>query len=156
MKKLSITIGIAVITLLSWLFAYRPVPPFAGIVLTNVVSETVCETKDGTDARFFAEVENGIVLRVIVAQPEVLNTGKWGNPNRWVETCYGDKGNRKNYAGTGHIFDKTRDAFISPKPYESWELDETTAIWKAPKVYPTDGKRYKWDELNTNWKESNE
>ena|SRR3990167_2913379 len=122
-------------------------------LVPNVALETVCVSNDGTNARFFAEVENGVVLRVLVAQPEVLNTGRWGSPDRWVETCYGGEGERKNYGGKGHTFDKTRDAFIRPKPYASWELDETTARWKAPKPFPADGKDYRWDEPNINWKE---
>jgi hypothetical protein len=97
------------------------------------VSETVCQSNDGTGARFFAEVENGVVLRVIVAQPEVLNTGRWGDPRRWVETCYGDKGDRRNYAGVGYTYDKARDAFIPPKPHPNAVLDGVNLRWILPK-----------------------
>ena len=60
---------------------------------------------------------------------------------------------RKNYAGLGYTYDETRDAFIPPKPYASWVLNETTCLWDAPVAYPTDGKRYKWDEATTSWVE---
>ena len=60
---------------------------------------------------------------------------------------------RKNYAGLGYTYDALRDAFIPPKPYASWALNETSCLWEAPVAYPTDGKRYVWDELNTKWTE---
>ena len=60
---------------------------------------------------------------------------------------------RKNYAGLGYTYDALRDAFIPPKPYASWVLNETSCLWEAPVAYPTDGKRYVWDELNTKWAE---
>lgn len=60
---------------------------------------------------------------------------------------------RKNYAGLGYTYDALRDAFIPPKPYASWVLNETSCLWEAPVAYPTDGKRYVWDELNTKWTE---
>lgn len=60
---------------------------------------------------------------------------------------------RKNYAGLGYTYDALRDAFIPPKPYASWVLNEQSCLWEAPVAYPTDGKRYVWDELNTKWTE---
>jgi len=60
---------------------------------------------------------------------------------------------RKNYAGLGYYFDESRDAFIAPKPYASWILNEETCRWEAPTPYPTDGKLYTWDEDVTNWVE---
>ena len=59
---------------------------------------------------------------------------------------------RKNYAGKGFVYDYARDAFIPPKPYESWTLDANACNWVAPKNYPTDGKIYCWDEENQEWK----
>ena len=70
----------------------------------------------------------------------------------WIQTSY--NGNiRKNYAGIGYIYDGTRDAFIPPKPYPSWLLDETTCLWEAPVPMPApeDGERYRWDEATTSW-----
>lgn len=60
---------------------------------------------------------------------------------------------RKNYAGLGYTYDALRDAFIPPKPYASWVLNETSCLWEAPVAYPTDGKRYVWDETNNKWSE---
>jgi hypothetical protein len=58
---------------------------------------------------------------------------------------------RKNYAGIGYTYDETRDAFIPPKPFNSWILDEKTCLWNAPVVYPTDGNLYEWNEQTLNW-----
>jgi hypothetical protein len=60
---------------------------------------------------------------------------------------------RKNYAGLGYTYDAGRDAFIPPKPYASWLLNETTCLWDAPVPYPDDGNRYTWDEDTTSWVE---
>lgn len=62
---------------------------------------------------------------------------------------------RKNYAGIGYTYDSILDAFIPPKPYASWTLNEDTCLWDAPVAYPDDGKRYTWDEATTNWVEVN-
>ena len=61
---------------------------------------------------------------------------------------------RKNYAGIGYTYDAGRDAFIPPKPFASWLLNETTCLWDAPVAYPNDGKRYSWDEATTSWVET--
>lgn len=61
---------------------------------------------------------------------------------------------RKNYAGIGYTYDPQRDAFIPPKPFASWVLDETTCLWAAPTPMPTDGKMYRWDEDTTSWVET--
>lgn len=58
---------------------------------------------------------------------------------------------RKNYAGVGYYFDEARDAFIAPKPYDSWVLNEETCRWEAPTPYPTDGLMYQWVEADLNW-----
>ena len=60
---------------------------------------------------------------------------------------------RKNYAGIGYSYDQDRDAFVPPKPYPSWVLNEETCQWDAPTAEPDDGKRYEWDEPNTQWTE---
>jgi hypothetical protein len=68
----------------------------------------------------------------------------------WKQTSYnGNK--RKNYAGIGYTYDEQRDAFIPPKTYASWVLDEATCQWKAPVDMPTDGQMYSWDEATTSW-----
>jgi len=78
----------------------------------------------------------------------------------WKQTSYNTKGGvhllggipfRKNHAGIGYTYDEDRDAFISPKPFNSWILNEDTCLWNAPVAYPTDGKRYSWNETTQNW-----
>lgn len=60
---------------------------------------------------------------------------------------------RKNYAGIGCTYDADRDAFVAPKPYASWLLNETSCVWEAPTPMPVDDKRYTWDEATTSWVE---
>ena len=70
----------------------------------------------------------------------------------WIKTSY--NGNiRKNYAGIGYTYDEQRDAFIAPKTFNSWILNEETCCWEAPTPMPTDGKIYNWDEATTSWVE---
>jgi hypothetical protein len=104
----------------------------------------------------FAEINSdNIVQRVIVAEQNFINSGAVGDSFNWVQTSY--NGNfRKNYAGSGYTYDKTRDAFIAPQPYASWTLVEATCQWEAPTAYPTDGKMYTWDEDTTAWVEVTE
>lgn len=61
---------------------------------------------------------------------------------------------RKNYAGIGYTYDSSKDAFIPPKPFASWTLNETTCLWQPPVPHPNNGKIYKWDEDNTRWVEA--
>ena len=108
----------------------------------------------------FAKVSNGIVEQVIVAEPEFFDTFVDSSPGQWIQTSYNTQGGvhllggtplRKNYAGIGFTYDATRDAFIPPKPYPSWTLNEDTCLWDAPVAYPTDGEDYVWDEATTAW-----
>ena len=62
---------------------------------------------------------------------------------------------RKNYAGIGYTYDEDRDAFIAPKPFNSWILNEDTCLWNAPVAYPTDGGKYTWNESIINWELKN-
>jgi hypothetical protein len=111
----------------------------------------------------FAKVENGIVTQVIVIEQDVLNTGHWGDPASWVQTSYNTSGGvhsqggtplRKNYAGVGYTYDSGRDAFIPPKPFSSWLLNESTCQWVAPVPMPVvEGKMFTWDEATTSWVE---
>ena len=68
----------------------------------------------------------------------------------WKQTSYNNN-IRKNYAGIGYTYDEQRDAFIPPKPYNSWVLNETTCLWESPIPYPNDDERYKWNETNQTW-----
>jgi hypothetical protein len=101
----------------------------------------------------FAKVKNGIVDKVIVAESEFFDTFVDETPGEWIQTSYTGS-IRKNYAGVGDIYDKTRDAFYEPKPYPSWTLNESTCIWEPPVAHPAaDGKSYTWNEASTNWVE---
>ena len=104
----------------------------------------------------FAEINSdSIVQRVIVAEQNFINSGVVGDSFNWVQTSY--NGNfRKNYAGIGYTYDKTKDAFIPPQPYASWTLDEDTCQWNAPTPMPEDDKKYTWDEDTTAWVEISE
>ncbi len=73
-----------------------------------------------------------------------------GPDDTWIQTSYNNN-IRKNFAGIGHTYDSTRDAFIAPKPYASWVLNEDTCQWDAPIPYPDDGNGYLWDESTTSW-----
>ena len=74
----------------------------------------------------------------------------YGSDTIWKQTSY-NANFRKNYAGIGFIYDPVLDAFIAPKPYPSWLLNTTTCKWEAPVPYPTDGKKYYWDEATLSW-----
>lgn len=101
----------------------------------------------------------GIVEQVIVAEQGVIDSGLFGSPSSWVQTSYNTHGGqhpdgrplRKNYAGIGFAYDPIRDAFIPPKPFESWVLNEDTCLWNSPIAMPTDGKKYTWNEEQQNW-----
>lgn len=119
----------------------------------------------------FAHITNGIVDQVIVAEQDFIDSGLVGPASEWVQTSYNTRGGvhyqadgntpsadqskalRKNFAGVGYTYDTARDAFIAPKPFASWVLDEASCLWNAPVAMPTDGKPYEWDEATTSWKE---
>ena len=108
----------------------------------------------------FAKVNNGVVVQVIVAEPEFFQTFVDTSPGEWLQTSYNTYGGvhanggtplRKNYAGIGYTYDRERDAFIPPKTYPSWVLNENTCLWEPPISYPADGKIYAWDESSFSW-----
>ena len=108
----------------------------------------------------FAKVSDGKVVQVIVAEPEFFQTFVDTSPGEWIQTSYNTKGGvhanggtplRKNYAGIGYTYDRTRDAFIPPQPYASWTLDDTTCLWSAPTPMPTEGGPYVWNESTLSW-----
>jgi hypothetical protein len=108
----------------------------------------------------FAKVQNGIVTQVIVAEPEFFETFVDTSPGEWIQTSYNTQGGvhinggeplRKNYAGIGFTYDAQRDAFIPPKPFASWLLNEDSCLWNAPVAMPEDDNRYSWDEATTSW-----
>ena len=110
------------------------------------------------------KVEQVLVVHNNVATSEQAGVeflqNLYGSRDTWIQTSYNTYGGvhtlggtpfRKNFAGVEYTYDQTRDAFISPKPYASWILNETTCLWEAPVTYPDDGKRYKWNEENRSW-----
>ena len=118
----------------------------------------------------FAKLGVGnIVERVEVVSNDIATTEQagvdflnnlYGTRDVWKQTSYNTRGGehlldgtpfRKNYAGIGFKYDQSRDAFIPPKPFDSWILNETTCLWEAPVAYPTDGQEYNWNETNQTW-----
>jgi hypothetical protein len=98
----------------------------------------------------FAELdENNLVIRCIVADSLFWCENNLGGV--WVVNPKNDP--MKNTARIGWTYDEERDAFIPPKPFESWVLDEATCLWVAPVPYPEDGESYTWDEDLTDWVE---
>ena len=116
----------------------------------------------------FAQLENNIVTKVIVvANQDILDENNQESEQKGIDFCSNLLGGtwkqtsynariRKNYAGIGYTYDEGRDAFIPPKPFASWVLNETTCQWKAPVDMPSDDKRYTWDEATTAWVEVTE
>tara|TARA_B100000085_G_C18165353_1_gene359241 strand:+ start:78 stop:464 length:387 start_codon:yes stop_codon:yes gene_type:complete len=103
----------------------------------------------------FAKVVNGKVVKVIVAEQDFIDNMVDTSPGNWIQTSYNTRGGehslggtplRKNYAGVGYTYDKSRDAFIPPKIFDSWTLNETTCLWDPPVTRPDDGNYYKWNE----------
>jgi len=124
----------------------------------------------------FAKIENNIVITVESVVNDVLKDLNgieqeqlgidflktlYNEPDAiWKKTSYNTHGGvhslgetpfRKNHAGIGYTYDEQRDAFISPKPFNSWVLNETTCQWEAPVARPDDNNRYKWNEEILNW-----
>lgn len=115
----------------------------------------------------FAEIDsNNVVIRVLVVPEEQVHRGNdylsvdlalGGN---WIQTSYNTRCGvhlsggvpfRKNYAAKGYTYDPQKDAFIPPKPYNSWVLNESSCCWFPPVPYPKDGNQYWWDDATNNW-----
>lgn len=104
----------------------------------------------------FAEIDdNNRVKRVLVCDNSMPNEGyDWlveTFGGRWIQTSY-NRSFRKNFAGIGFTYDEDRDAFIPPKPFSSWLLDEETCRWYAPKPLPDRDQQYIWNENELDWK----
>lgn len=117
----------------------------------------------------FAKVLDGTVIQVIVAEPEFFETFVDTTPGEWIQTSYNtrlgvhydpntgepsedqSKALRKNYAGIGYTYDRTRDAFIPKKRFNSWILNETTCDWEPPSPVPENSANYVWDESIKQW-----
>ena len=123
----------------------------------------------------FAKVVNNIVVQVIVAEEEFMETFVDTTPGDWIQTSYNTRGGvhyqtnsnipsedqskalRKNFASVGNIYSKTLDAFFTPRKFNSWTLNEETCYWEPPTPYPGgsdgDGKNYRWNEAEVKWDE---
>jgi hypothetical protein len=114
----------------------------------------------------FAKVENGIVIDVIRARQDIVDTEIFGDPKQWIQTSYNTKNGvhygsdgqpdggialRGNYAMIGEVYDAENDVFYKRQPFPSWTLDKTTWSWNAPVPYPTDENNYEWDEATLSW-----
>ena len=122
---------------------------------------------------YYAKVDKGVVIQVIAAEAEFFNTFVDVTPGEWIQTSYNTRGGvhyardennqisgpsedqtkalRKNFAGVGWIYDKDRDAFYEPQPFESWTLNEETCLWECPVAHPNDGEFYVWNEETQTW-----
>ena len=118
----------------------------------------------------FAKLGTGnIIERVEVVSNDIAQTEQAGveflqnlykDISAWKQTSYNTRGGehimggtpfRKNYAGIGYIYNQTKDAFIPPKPFNSWILNKDSCLWEAPVNYPDDGEKYTWNEATTTW-----
>ena len=120
----------------------------------------------------YAKIVNKIVTEVIVAEAEFFDTFVDSSPGNWIQTSYNTRGGvhydsstglpsadqskslRKNFASIGFTYNKELDAFIAPKPYTSWILDEDTCLWNAPIERPEGS--YVWNDTIVNWEEISE
>lgn len=123
---------------------------------------------------YMAKVIDGVVVAVHCRTPEYNATQE--DAELFIQTSYNVRGGiyydpetglpaenqaqaiaeqdgrqRKNYAGVGYTYDEELDAFIPPKPFDSWVLNEDTCLWEAPVAMPDDGQMYRWDEETTDW-----
>ena len=117
----------------------------------------------------FAKVVDGLVTKVIVAEPEFFDTFTDDSPGDWIQTSYNTRAGihyqpnsttpsadqtkalRKNFAGIGFTYDRNLDAFIPPKPFPSWTVNEETGLWDAPVTIPDMENIYKWNEQTGSW-----
>ena len=115
---------------------------YAFLNMQNIVTEVIVG-KDETDGNINWEIHYGNIREQICKRTSYNTVGGvhlgGGTPFR------------KNYAGIGYTYDESRDAFIPPKPFDSWTLNETSCLWEAPVAYPDDGEVYTWNEENQNW-----
>tara|TARA_B110000211_G_scaffold229091_1_gene286315 strand:+ start:164 stop:508 length:345 start_codon:yes stop_codon:yes gene_type:complete len=108
----------------------------------------------------YAKVVNKNVVQVIRAEEDFFDTLIDAEAGRWIQTSYNTHGGvhsdggtplRKNYAGVGFTYDFDRDAFIPPKSFDSWTLNEDTCLWECPVAHPDDDEHYNWNEADQSW-----
>ena len=120
---------------------------YAYIDETNTVTSVIVGPDEGTEPEGVESWENYFSAK---GKGQALRTSY--NTRGGVHS-QGGTPLRFNYAGIGFTYDPERDAFIAPKPFDSWELDEATCLWQAPIEYPADGGTYAWDESEGDWVE---
>ena len=108
----------------------------------------------------FAKVLDENVISIIVAEQATIDSLVDSTPGHWIQTSYNTYGGahsgggtplRKNFAGIGFGYDSSKDAFIPPKPWASWTLDNSTCLWTPPVAHPDDGDVYAWNETDQAW-----
>ena len=122
---------------------------YAFLNMQNIVTEVIVG-KDETDGPTNWEIHYGN-FREQVCKRTSYNTRGGIHYVNGEPSADQSKAFRKNYAGIGYTYDANRDAFIPPKPFNSWTLNETSCLWEAPVAYPEDGQRYTWNEETTSW-----
>jgi hypothetical protein len=124
---------------------------FAKLNNNNIVEQVISvHNNELLDNGIESEIKGIEFLKILYNEPNTI----------WKQTSYNTNGGvhslggtpfRKNHAGIGFTYDSNRDAFIPPKTYNSWILNEQTCNWEAPVAYPNDGQFYKWNEQTLNW-----
>jgi len=110
----------------------------------------------------YAKVKDNIVVQIIVAEEDFFENFVDETPGTWIQTSYNTRGGihtdggvplRKNFAGIGFSYDNFRDAFIPPRPFLSWTLNEDSCLWEPPVAYPDadSDEQYEWNEETTSW-----
>ena len=122
---------------------------YAFLNMQNIVTEVIVG-KDETDGPTNWEMHYGN-FREQVCKRTSYNTRGGVHYTNGFPSDDQSKAFRKNYAGIGYTYDQNRDAFIPPKPFNSWTLNEDSCLWEAPIAYPEDGQRYTWNEETTSW-----
>ena len=122
---------------------------YAFLNMQNIVTEVIVG-KDETDGPTNWEIHYGN-FREQVCKRTSYNTRGGVHYANGEPSDDQSKAFRKNYAGIGYTYDETRDAFISPQPFDSWILNETSCLWEAPVAYPEDGQQYTWNEELGTW-----
>jgi hypothetical protein len=115
------------------------------VTVVSVVNEVI------KDSNGIEQEQLGIeFLKNLYNEPNAIWKQTSYNTNSGVHKTGGNPF-RKNHAAKNYIYDSNRDAFIAPKPYNSWILNESTCIWEAPVARPNDGQKYFWNELTLSW-----
>lgn len=115
---------------------------YAFLNMQNIVTEVIVG-KDETDGPTNWEIHYGNLREQVCKRTSYNTVGG--------EHTKGGTSFRKNYAGIGYTYDYARDAFIPPKPFDSWTLNSNTCLWEAPVAYPDDGQQYAWNEETQQW-----